>query len=91
MKIDLKTSQLRDVTALSRSRKGLYLVRLARGNEVDHVVVVDGNRGWILDSAEKHPLRLTEASLILCAGVGTRRPRGAEVREMLRVGPEEED
>ena len=86
MKIGLRTSQLRDITALGTARKALHLVRWNRGNEVDHVVIVDGNRGWILDSAEKHPLRLTKVSLLLCGGVGTRRPCVAEVREILRVG-----
>lgn len=74
MKIDLRTSNLKDITALNTARECFYLVRLTRGNEVDHVFVVDGNRGLILYSAEKHPIRLTEVSLLLCAGVDTRRP-----------------
>ena len=48
MKIDLRTSNLKDITALSRAQKGLYLVRLTRGNEMDRLVVVDSNRGLIL-------------------------------------------
>ena len=43
MKIDLRTFHLKESTALRRARKGLQFVRLKRGNEVDHVIVIDGN------------------------------------------------
>ena len=49
------------------------LVRLRRGNEVDHVALVDYRKGSIIDSSEKYPARITDISLLLCAG---RKPGG---------------
>ena len=84
MKLDLKASKLRDIGALSKAKTGLYLVRLTRGNKLDDVVFVDCRKGWIMDSAEEEPLRLTEISFFLYAGERTISPHLAEVRASCR-------
>ena len=70
---------------LSRIREGVFVVRLMRGNECDHVVAIDCDRMMILDGEELYPLSLTARCLALCTGGEgtTQNVRVAEVRELM--------
>lgn len=57
----------------------MFLVRLGKGADVDHVVCIDLHRRLIFDNQVEFPLALTDRSLRLCAG-GSRKSRIGEVR-----------
>ena len=91
MNIDLRTSHLMDIGAVSTAKTGRYLFLLRWGNEVDHIVFEACRKGWIIDSAEKYSFLLPEISLFLCAGVRTRRTCLFEVRELFHLALDDED
>ena len=64
--------------------KGVWIVRLRGSNSLDHCVVVDGQKQEIIDSEERRPLRLCEASLRACRGDDAEGLYIAEVREMYK-------
>ena len=66
-------------------REGVFIVRLMRGNDCDHVVAVDCDRMMILDGEESFPSSLDARCLALCTGGEgtTHNVRVAEVRQMM--------
>ena len=65
--------------------EGVWIVRLTQVGLVDHCVCVDSKRGLIYDGEEEFPIRLAQESLALCGGVGARKLRIAEVRQIVVV------
>ena len=70
---------------LGGQSSGVWIVRLVQGNEVDHCVVIDGNRQLILDSAENYPIRLSAECLRLCGGDEVPNLQVAEIRELRAI------
>lgn len=59
------------------------IVRLVERGKVDHVIVVDGRRKLIIDSAARYPLRLERKILKLCGGTSSAKLEVAEVRKIV--------
>lgn len=49
-------------------RNTIWIIRPMQGNKVDYFLVIDANRGLILDSEELHPAELTSETLKMCSG-----------------------
>jgi len=70
---------------LADLKEGVCLVRLEQHAVVDHCIVIDAKRKWILDSAEDYPIRLSAATVRMCGGSEATKLGVAEVRELREV------
>ncbi len=68
--------------AIASRQSGVYIVRLRQDDRVDHAVVVDANRGVIIDSEESTAIVLTADNLAKCGGASATKLRVKEVREV---------
>lgn len=65
-------------------KKGIWIARFRGSNGVDHCVVVDGQTQEIIDSEEKKPMRLCEASLHAYGGDDAVDLYITEIRELYK-------
>lgn len=64
-------------------RSGIFLVRLTQDKEVDHPIVVDGEKKVIEDSEEKSCIALTMENIMKCGEHNARKLRVQEIREIV--------
>ncbi|KAI0558150.1 hypothetical protein FGB62_230g011 [Gracilaria domingensis] len=81
------TPEMKSFENLAQLLEGVHVVRVAKeGRRLTesfrHALVVDSNRGLILDGAEHFPLRLCRESLHLCAGG---HPKFSRILEVVRL------
>lgn len=76
---------------LANLENSVWIVRLVGNNEVDHSVVIDGNRKLVIDSSEQFPMRLSVEALKLCGGEGVGQLRVAQVKQLVHARSPERD
>lgn len=69
---------------LATRESGVYIVHLYELKVATHALVIDVNRGLIIDSAEDYPMRLSEELLRKCGGDHAKALRVDEVRMVVK-------